>query len=226
MSLDDETLELLVTPEGKISFDQVVKLIGRNWKKVDPVRLAKYNEQAKQDRQRYGHEMDAFNLRQHARDLEKQEQEQSSIESNPSYGEPYRPGVSSGDMRYSYPHPTQGPYSQPFDSYENYPPSPGQQQQQLYAYYPPNYPGYGMDPSQGPRGAFVPTSMSGIPYPTYHGREQGYETEQQQQAPPGYYPSHYYQGNHHQGRGYWPNPNWSSGEQYPPSPGGGGPNAE
>lgn len=226
-SIDKETLELLLTPDGKISFDEVVKLIGRNWKKVDPVRLAKYNEWAKQDRLRYDHEMNAFDLRQHARELEKQEQEQRSVDSNPSFGEPYRPfemARDAGDMHYSYPSAAQGeaaPFSppQPLHPYESYPYSSNQQPPM---YYPPNYPGYGMDPSQGPRGAFMPTSSMyyGNQYPTY-GRE-GYGMEQQQ-APPGYYPGQYYQANY-QGQAYWPN-NWSTGEQYPPPPGDDGPNA-
>jgi hypothetical protein len=168
-SLDDETLELLLTPEGNISFDQVVKLIGRNWKTIDPVRLAKFEECAKQDRLRYEHEKSAFNLRHHARELRKQEQEYNPDRSNLSFGN------ASGNIHTSCP-PTQNelafssnamPSSEPFNLYERYPYPPNQQPSM---YYPPNYPGYGMDPYQGPRGAFMPTRTSGIQYPPY-GRE-------------------------------------------------------
>jgi hypothetical protein len=59
------------------------------------------------------------------------------------------------------------PSSEPFDLYERYPYPPNQQPSM---YYPPNYPGYGMDPYQGPRGTFMPTPTSGFQYTTY-GRE-------------------------------------------------------
>ncbi len=176
--LDDETLERLLTPDGKISFEQIGKLIGQNWKKVDPVRLAKYTEMAKQDRRRYKQEMDAFNLRHHARELRKQEQEYGR---NPSVGVPFRPakmaraGEANRNIGYSYPAGMPGASAfshviQParsFDSYENYPYA---MSHQFPMYYPPNYPGYGMAPSQESRFASLPGPPSVSQYPTY-GRE-------------------------------------------------------
>jgi hypothetical protein len=168
-SLDDETLEFLLTPEGNISFDQVVKLVGRNWKTIDPVRLAKFEECAKQDRLRYEHEKHAFNVRYHARDLRKHEQEYNPDRSNLSFGKmsgtihtscpltQNEPAFSSNAM----------PSSEPFDLYEMYPYPPNQQPSM---YYPPNYSGYGMHPYQGPRGTFTPTPTSGVHYTNY-GRE-------------------------------------------------------
>jgi hypothetical protein len=183
VSLDDETVESLLTPEGKISFEQIGKLIGQSWKKVDPVRLEKYSELAKQDRHRYKQEMDAFNLKQNVRELRKQEQDYGSFGSFSSDVEPFRPakvaraGDMSSNISYSYPQmpgasafPNFMPPDQPFDSYENYPYATSQQ---YPMYYPPNYPGYGMAPSQRARGAFMPTTRN-VPvlgqYQTY-GRE-------------------------------------------------------
>lgn len=171
--LDDETLERLLTPDDKISFNEIGKLIGQNWKKVDPVRLAKYSELAKQDRRRYKQEMDAFNLRHHARELRKQEQ------AHPSVGVPFRPskmaraGEASRNIHYSYPGYASAfsnvmPPARSFDSYENYPYA---MSHQLPIYYPTNYPGYGMAPSQESRGASMPTPASvSHQYPAY-GRE-------------------------------------------------------
>jgi hypothetical protein len=124
--------------------------------------------------------MDAFNLRQNARQLKKQEQGYGSFNSIPSDVEPFRPAkvARAGDMSrnigYSYPQmpgtsafPNIMPPDQPFDSYENYPYGPSQQ---YPMYCPPNYPGYGMGPSQISRGAFMPTTAPVGHYQMY-GRE-------------------------------------------------------
>jgi len=47
-------------PHGKISFEEMARQIGKNWKNADDAVKAKYNELAAQDRERHSREMTAY----------------------------------------------------------------------------------------------------------------------------------------------------------------------
>lgn len=65
--LSDELLGRLRKPGGKVSFEEMGKLIGQRWKKIDPDRLSKYSELASEDTERYKKEMQTYNGRQEAK---------------------------------------------------------------------------------------------------------------------------------------------------------------
>lgn len=52
---------------GKVSFDEMGKIIGQRWKQIDPDRLAKYSELAGEDAERYKKEMKTYNSKQEAK---------------------------------------------------------------------------------------------------------------------------------------------------------------
>ena len=61
--IDDEMLARLKKEDGKVSFEELGKLIGQRWKTVDPARLARYSEMARSDGERYKREMIQYNQR-------------------------------------------------------------------------------------------------------------------------------------------------------------------
>jgi hypothetical protein len=65
--LDAETIDRLKKEGGKVSFEEMGKIIGQRWKNIDPDRLSKYSELAAEDTERYKTEMQAYNGRQEAK---------------------------------------------------------------------------------------------------------------------------------------------------------------
>mmetsp|Transcript_30324 Transcript_30324/g.50383 ORF Transcript_30324/g.50383 Transcript_30324/m.50383 type:complete len:291 (-) Transcript_30324:263-1135(-) len=65
--LDEETLGRLKKDGGKVSFEEMGKIIGQRWKNIDPDRLSKYSELASEDTERYKTEMQDYNGRQEAK---------------------------------------------------------------------------------------------------------------------------------------------------------------
>jgi len=65
--LDAETISRLKKEGGKVSFEEMGKIIGQRWKNIDPDRLSKYSELAAEDTERYKTEMQAYNGRQEAK---------------------------------------------------------------------------------------------------------------------------------------------------------------
>lgn len=65
--IDDAMLARLKKEGGKVSFEEMGKLIGQRWKGIDPDRLSKYSEMAAEDTERYKNEMQSYNGRQEAK---------------------------------------------------------------------------------------------------------------------------------------------------------------
>jgi len=65
--LDKESIGRLRKEGGKVSFEEMGKIIGQRWKNIDPDRLAKYSELASEDTERYKTEMQEYNCRQEAK---------------------------------------------------------------------------------------------------------------------------------------------------------------
>eukprot|EP00536_Pseudo-nitzschia_multiseries_P012806 jgi/Psemu1/298229/fgenesh1_pm.508_\ len=65
--LDAETIGRLKKEGGKVSFEEMGKIIGQRWKNIDPDRLQKYSELASEDTERYKTEMQDYNGRQEAK---------------------------------------------------------------------------------------------------------------------------------------------------------------
>jgi len=65
--IDDATLGRLRKEGGKVSFEEMGKLIGQRWKNLQPDRLTKYSELAAEDTDRYKKEMQGYNGRQEAK---------------------------------------------------------------------------------------------------------------------------------------------------------------
>jgi len=65
--INDEMMGRLKKEGGKVSFEEMGKLIGQRWKNIDPDRLSKYSELAAEDTERYKKEMQSYNGRQEAK---------------------------------------------------------------------------------------------------------------------------------------------------------------
>jgi hypothetical protein len=65
--LDEEALGRLRKEGGKVSFEEMGKLIGYRWKNINPDRLSRFAELAAEDTERYKKEMQAYNGRQEAK---------------------------------------------------------------------------------------------------------------------------------------------------------------
>uniref|UniRef100_A0A7S1H549 HMG box domain-containing protein n=1 Tax=Thalassionema nitzschioides TaxID=33649 RepID=A0A7S1H549_9STRA len=65
--INEEMMERLKKEGGKVSFEEMGKLIGQRWKNIDSDRLSKYSELAAEDTERYKKEMQSYNGRQEAK---------------------------------------------------------------------------------------------------------------------------------------------------------------
>ena len=65
--IDTDTLKRLKKEGGKVSFEEMGKLIGTRWKNLQPDRLTKYSELAANDTDRYKEEMKLWNGKQEAK---------------------------------------------------------------------------------------------------------------------------------------------------------------
>jgi hypothetical protein len=65
--VDEVQLGKLKKDGGKVSFEEMGKLIGMRWKSIQPDRLKRYAESAAEDTERYKKEMAAYNSRQEAK---------------------------------------------------------------------------------------------------------------------------------------------------------------
>jgi len=65
--IDDEQEKRLKKEGGKVSFEEMGKLIGQRWKAINPERLAKYTALAASDTERYKKEMEIYNGRREER---------------------------------------------------------------------------------------------------------------------------------------------------------------
>mmetsp|Transcript_9296 Transcript_9296/g.13611 ORF Transcript_9296/g.13611 Transcript_9296/m.13611 type:complete len:367 (-) Transcript_9296:237-1337(-) len=65
--LNDELIGKLKKDDGKVSFEEMGKLIGKRWKSIEPGRHSKYSELAADDTERYKKEMRTYNGNQEAK---------------------------------------------------------------------------------------------------------------------------------------------------------------
>mmetsp|Transcript_12558 Transcript_12558/g.19125 ORF Transcript_12558/g.19125 Transcript_12558/m.19125 type:complete len:257 (+) Transcript_12558:348-1118(+) len=187
--LTEEMIKRLKKDGGKVSFEEMGKLIGNRWKSIDPDRLQRYTDLAGQDTERYKKEMQTYNSKQEAR--MRVEAAVKPPPQNPSWNSSrvdpmYHGSAGRGQMDPSgrYPEPPNGMHSSsafhpsgmggysPYGMDMGYgvPPPMG-----MPGHYPPPPPHYGygneggMPPSQYGRGG----SMYGMP-PGYQGGMMGY----------------------------------------------------
>lgn len=133
--LSEEVIGRLKKEGGKVSFEEMGKIIGQRWKNIDPDRLAKYSEMASEDTERYKKEMQSYNGRQEA----KMRSEALKPPSFSSSGMP-KPGSVPGG-----PPPGMDPRAQ-----QGYPP------EMQGSAFGPGYPPYAMDMYGPPMGMYGP----------------------------------------------------------------------
>jgi hypothetical protein len=169
--LDEDTISRLKKEGGKVSFEEMGKIIGQRWKNIDPDRLQKFSELAAEDTDRYKKEMQAYNSQQEERmraeaiknpqpTYTEMHMKNSSVPSTSSYSDPSMGyGAAASGGYYAYPEAYQYPttamysYSYPSDAMQQQQqqqqqqmggPSDQRSQHQQYSQYPSNY--YGVPP--------------------------------------------------------------------------------
>jgi hypothetical protein len=102
--LDAETIGRLKKEGGKVSFEEMGKIIGQRWKNINPDRLSKYSELAAEDTERYKTEMQAYNGRQEAKMRQEALKPPVSFTGSSAAGAlpGDRPGVTYPDARTAY----------------------------------------------------------------------------------------------------------------------------
>jgi len=142
--MDDELLKRLKKDGGKVSFEEMGKLIGQRWKDISEERLAHYTALAKKDTERYKKEMETYNGR----------REELRNEANRSAEQQLAHSMSSNEM-------PRGQMSSSMHHYQDVPASA------VYT----NHPGFGisyhMDTSNPPPG-YGQAMMNGY-HPSYGG---------------------------------------------------------
>jgi len=139
--LDEEAVGKLRKEGGRVSFEEMGKLIGQRWKNIDPDRLAKYSELASVDTERYKKEMTSYNGRQEAK------MRSEALKPQPTF-----PGRADMSKAGGMPDPSRGGYPDGMNSAFANPGMPGG-----YGYPGMDFTGYGM--TMG--------GMYGPPYPGY-----------------------------------------------------------
>jgi hypothetical protein len=168
--LDEETLGRLRKEGGKVSFEEMGKVIGQRWKNIDPDRLQKFSELAAEDTERYKKEMQSYNAKQ------EQKMKTEAMKPTPAYAEMHMKtnlGAAGGygDPSMGYGFPAMGYYGHP-DSFQyagmsmypyGYAGSDSMQQQQMSMQPPPQQDGRSVPPySHNVQGAYgVPMSYQG-----------------------------------------------------------------
>jgi hypothetical protein len=167
--LDDDTIGRLKKEGGKVSFEEMGKIIGQRWKNIDPDRLQKFSELAAEDTERYKKEMQSYNGRQEEKmrnealkpAVPSYEMHSKPVGAPPSYSDPSMASMGGG----GYGPPQGGYYGYP-ESYQ-YPSNP--------MYSPYGYPNEPMPPQQ-PMGG--PPDTRAQPYTQggsgYYGAPPGY----------------------------------------------------
>lgn len=168
--MDDEILKRLKKDGGKVSFEEMGKLIGQRWKVISAERKAHYDALAKADTERYKKEMEAYNGR---REELRNEANRSAAEQNHAHHP--GSGVSRGSVSSSmhrYP-----PDMSAHGMYGNHPghygmhyhvdhnnPHPGYGQPMMNGYHHPGY------------STYPPPPMEANQYSNGNGRSNGYSS--------------------------------------------------
>ena len=161
--LDEDTIGRLKKEGGKVSFEEMGKIIGQRWKNIDPDRLQKFAESAAEDTERYKKEMQSYNGRQE----EKMRSEAMKAPPAPTYPDtqPSKMATSHSNVPSSYSDPSMG-YGQAPPGYYGYP--------DMYQY--PSSAMYYNYPSEPPQPMSVPPDARSQQQQPYNG-----------QSGPGYY---------------------------------------
>jgi len=156
--MDEEMMKKLKKEGGKVSFEEMGKLIGQRWKDISEERLAHYTSLAQSDTDRYKKEMEAWNGR-------REEMRNESRDLRPDQMYPMPPHVQGAHGRgpmppmHLYPDPSLGGpsmYGQymPYNMDPNAPPGYGQPMM-------PGYPPYSYPPPAEASQYSAATSSSG-----------------------------------------------------------------